>query len=70
MVLPMSPQRLAEYRELVENTEDLVNRADLQAQLDVEWWGSSGSSTDDYVSRDMWQLVLAAHGQPLADAAD
>ena len=66
----MSPERLAECRELVENTEDPVDRADLQAQLDAEWWGFSGSPIDDYVSRDTWRLVLAAHIQPLPDAAD
>lgn len=66
----MHPERLAEWLKLVEHTEDPLDRADLGSQMAAEWWGSYGSPIDDFVSREMWQRVLAAHVQPLPDAAD
>jgi hypothetical protein len=38
--------------------------------MEAEWRGSCASPIDDYVSRETWRRVLAAHIQPLPDAAD
>jgi hypothetical protein len=66
----MDLERLAERQKLVENTEGPVDCADPVSQMKAEWSGSWVSPIDDHVNRETWRRILAAHIQPLADAAD
>lgn len=65
----MQTERLAHWRQLEESVLNL-DRADLEAQRQSECWGSYRSPIDDFQNLEIWRRVLAAHTQPLADAAD
>jgi len=65
----MNAQRLAEWKKLVESTEDSVDRSDLANQMLQESHGSYTSAEDDSQSLEMWRRVLSASIQPLPSVA-
>jgi len=60
----MNAQRFAEWKELIENTEDPVGRSDLESQMQREWHGSFTSAEYDPQNLVMWRQVLSASIQP------
>ena len=66
----MDRERLAAGRKLAESPEDPVDRADRKSRREAEGQGPTGSSLEAYGNHEMWRRILAAHVQPLADAAD
>jgi hypothetical protein len=66
----MHPHRPTQRQELIESCEDRVDRADLEAQMQSEWWGSYCSPLEGYENHEVWRRILTAHMQPLPEAAD
>ena len=66
----MGAQRLAEWKELVENPEDPVDRSDLESQMLRESLASYTSAEDDFQSLEMWRRVLSASIQPPPSVAE
>ena len=66
----MDCERLAAWEELIEKTEDPVDRVDLVSQRERKPQGSRTSPADDSVCGETWRRVLRAHIQPLPAVAD
>ena len=66
----MNARRAAEWKELVENPEDPVDRSDLESQMLRESHGSYTSAEDDFQSLEMWRRVLSASIQPPPSVAE
>ena len=66
----MDCRRLAEWRELAENTEDPADRSDLESPMLREVHGSYISAEDGSQSVEMWRRVLAASIQPPPSAVE
>jgi hypothetical protein len=65
----MDRARVAEWRELVESTEDPVDRAELASRIPPVLRRSPTSLLERFGNRETWRRILAAHIQ-LPDAAD
>ena len=56
----MEAQRLAEHNERAENTDDPMDRFDLESHKESEWYGSYTSVQYDAENMEMWRRVLSA----------
>lgn len=66
----MDARRLAEGKELAENTEHPVDRNDRDSETLSEWHGSYTSAERDSQSLEMWRRVLSASIQSPASVLE
>jgi hypothetical protein len=66
----MNDQRLLEWTTLVENTEDPVDRSDLESQMLQEWYGSNTSAGKEPQDLELCGRTLLRLSIPPSDGGD